>query len=421
MKKKLLVAIFSFLIFFALYSQVLFIRKNEILQTWATEYIRMKTSVSPGEQEAQMPYDDAEYFIMYRVAAACAENLVSNVELIRDTPGSRIPVLDSIEFYGKIFSIDSGMADNVVTYAHQTGYWSKKTDAFKILSEKPLEEIEDSEAYIEWHQHIRDEIVTLKIFEEKGWYTPEELKNEILNYSIQEMPLFKRLFLKPWDKTSKEKTLVLYENYYTHVAADDLPRASADLFALEAIRTGQKQMVDAHIYFFGSDSEYVSAIMTEVATLFVVSSAAACLTVLVLFYRENPVVLAGATLGILAVFVSSAYATVLWFALVGAVAVFLSGRKNIISLDYKKSIIISLKSALIFFLAHYVFNTAFFYAGFRGQPPVQELADFITGFVVSSVLYIGFQVCLLCLLSAIGGLLVYMALNVIKMRKEELK
>jgi len=418
MKKKLFTGVLIFLIFFTAFSEVLSVKKHQILYEWATDYINVKTA----PQNDDIP-DDARSHIMYEMVSPCVDNLVDNVQLIRDAPRSRIPILSVIDFYGKIFAIQVGMADNIIAYATQSGYWGEKTDELDILSEKTLEEVEESESYNQWRQHIKDEITTLHILPKQLWNTPEELREDILEYSLQEMPFFDRLFLSLWDSFSKEKAHTLYQTYQTHIKEDDLTNASADLFALYGIYMNQQKMREDINYFlsaFGEDFDFTPIIIFEIVTILLLSSAATCVVLLLLFYRKSPAVV-GIPLGVSAVIVSSAYFTLGWFGLAGVAAVFLSYR-YMIPLNYKKSALISLKAGFVLFLAHYVFNASLTYAGIiQSETGAQHLTDLVGGSLTGTGLYIGFQICLFCLLSVIGGLLAYMLLTTVKMMREESK
>jgi hypothetical protein len=422
MKKKIVVTIFFFSILFIAFSDVLFMRKNQILTDWATDYIKMKTSVSPESGEAELQDDEARALIMYRSAVACAENLVSDITLVRDTPLKRTQIVSIIEFYGTIFTIQVVMSDNVVAYAAQSHYWSAKINELEMLSQDPLKDVETCEVYEQWRQEIMNEIKTLEIFkkdinfEQISRESPEELKNAILSYSIEEMLFFKQLFLGPWDRISKEKAVTLYRDYTIYMAKSNLEKASANLFALNALHTDQKKIDEVSMYFFGPSSEFVSPILLKIIVISSLSAAAILIGVLLLFYRKSRAVQVGFVTGVLAAIVSSGWVTVLWFLLAGSSPVYL-GRHEI--RDYRESAFTAFKTGIILFLTHYVFNAMINYSGITGEHGVEDLTELAGDTVMGLGVYIGLQVCILCLLSILAGLTTYMVLKAARMIREE--
>ncbi|MGC1123182.1 MAG: hypothetical protein WBA22_19025 [Candidatus Methanofastidiosia archaeon] len=359
MKKKLLV-VFSFLVFFMLFSEILSVRKTHVLNEWADNYVKdIAPTCSPSELQ------DPQSYIMDNVFMACRENLVSQIEFIRNTPRTRLPVTATINFYGKLFSIVVTVSDNIIAYASTSGYWSEKVEELETVSEETMAELKGTEHYREWRLAIKDEIATLEILKNQFpdaqiyWDTPEELKEEILASSLQELSFFKRIFLNPWDSYTKEKAEILYNTYEEHMVEEDLVRASADLFLLYGIHMNQEQIKEDFDYSFGLDVDFRFLIVFEFVTISLLSLAATGIVVLVLFYRKSPAVVAGIAAGILAVFVSQSYLAAFLFAGAGFAAVFLTCRIYRNPLNYKESTLVSLKTGIVLFLAYYVFNAVF--------------------------------------------------------------
>jgi uncharacterized membrane protein len=361
MKKKLVV-VFSFFIFFMLFSEILSVRKTHALDEWADNYVK---EIAPPPTYSPSELQDPWSYIMDNVFLACRENLVSQIKFIRNTPRTRMPVTATINFYGKLFSIAVVVSDNVIAYASASGYWGEKMEELETVPEETMVELEGAAHYREWRFAIKDEIATLEILKNQFsdaqiyWDTPEELKEEILASSLRELSFLKRIFLTPWDNYTKERAEILYNTYEKHMAEEDLVRASADLFLLYGIHMNQENMKEDIDYSFGLDTDLRFMIVFEFVTISLLSLAAAGIVVLVLFHRKSPAVVAGIAAGILAVFVFQSYFAVFLFAAAGFAAVFLTYRIYSKPLHYKESALVSLKTGIVLFLAYYVFNAVF--------------------------------------------------------------
>jgi hypothetical protein len=359
MKKKLLI-VFSFLVFFMLFSEILSVRKTHVLNEWADNYIKDMAPINPPSEVL-----NPDLHIMENVVMACRENLVSQIKFIRNSPRTNLPVTATINFYGKLFSIVVTVSDNIIAYASASGYWGEKVEELESFPEETMAELEGTAHYREWRLARRDEIATLEILKNQfsrtqiDWDTPEKLKEEILASSLQELSFFKRIFLTPWDSYTKEKAGILYNTYEEHMAEGDLERASADLFLLYGIHMNQEQIKEDFDYSFGLDVDFRYLIIFELVTISLLSLAATGIVVLVLFYRKSPAVVTGIAAGILAVFVSQSYFAAFLFAGAGFAAVFLTYRIHRNPLYYKESTLVSLKTGIVLFLAFYVFNAVF--------------------------------------------------------------
>ncbi|MBU7037405.1 MAG: hypothetical protein HXS52_05710 [Theionarchaea archaeon] len=271
-----------------------------------------------------------------------------------------------------------------------------------------MAELEGTAHYREWCLAIRDEIATLEILKKEFsgaqiyWETPEELKEEILASSLQELSLFKRISLTPWDSYTKERAEILYNTYEEHMAEEDLVRASADLFLLYGIHMNQENIKEDIDYFSGLDIDLRFLIVFELVTISLLSLAAAGIVILVLFHRKSPAVMAGIAAGVLAVFVFQSYFAVFLFASAGFAAVFLTYRIYKNPLNYKESTLISLKTGIVLFLAYYVFNAVFGLFGII-QRESQGLDSLLGNEVLLIVLSLGSLLCT-CAITTLGGI-----------------
>lgn len=409
MKKKHLLSVLLFPLFFVAFSEGLSIKKDQIFNEWATGFLVTKTGSESGEIPEIEPKEDPIEQIVFESGVACEVNLINDIKYIRDKPKRRTPIINILDVYRKLFFAASSTANNVVAYAVASGYWSDKAGELETLFEE--REIDtDSESYIQWHQQIKDEITSLEIVETefpggKSGNTPEELVDHIMNYSLQEIPFLRKFFLKSWDISIKERAQTLYQDYKAHIKEDDLIKASVDLFNLHAIKESQERVMRDLDTFIGSDYyNFEMFIIFEIISIALFSAAATSICFMLLYYRENPAVLPGlVTGGFVAVFYTYD-AVILLFALAGAAAILLSYRMYKTPLSYKESAILSLKAGLVLFLAQYVVSAVFNLAGIMQAETGQGFPSLDGGFSVLGVyLILGFLI--ICFFSVIGGVI----------------
>jgi len=398
-----LVAVVMFPLFFALFSEGLAFRKTEIFNDWATNFLIEKTGNPEGEIPEIELDEDVKIRIQQTAGIACEEILIYEIKYIRDTPRKRGPVITTFDFYGKLYTTISVAAYTVVAFAQCSGYWSTAIDEFEIPED--LKEIETSEVYAEWFQQRRKDIEELKILEEP-WDNPEELVDEILLYSVEDVPFYRRGFLRNWDRHTKERVQYYYRTYEEHMKEGDLVRASAHLLYLSATKESQDKVDQNLDTFFDSSSyDFGVFVILEFGGLFLLSSAATGICLLLLFYRKSPVVLSGIPLGFLAAFLSFGYVDLGLFLLVGVAAVYLSYRLYKTPLNYKESARLSLKAGFVLFLAFYVMNAVLSFAGFIQREVGAGFAS-LSGetFAIFGLLTVA-QILIICALSVVGGLL----------------
>lgn len=424
--RKLLICIILFPLFFTVFSEALAVRKTEIFNEWATNFLIEKT----GSPEGEIPEIDlGETFedrFLKEVPAASGIILVLEVKYIRDTPLRRIPVIITIDFYGKLFTTESAVAYAVVAYAMSSGYWVEKVEELEVMSglemaEQTLEDVEDTEYYAEWCQTIRNEIETLDILEDLayGLETPEQLAEEVLNYSLEEVPFTKRIFLRYWDNQFKKRAQFYYESYQQHLEEDDLVTASVYLLYLGAMRRMQENVLrdlDSHGF---NEYSYGTIIILELGGLIFLSAAATALCLMLLFYRKNAAVIAGIPLGFAVAFVPLGYFNLISFCLVGAAAVYLTDRLYKIPLDRKETARISLRAGGVLFLTHYVLNAVLYYAGIMQTEGSGDLGSLAGESPVILGVVTVIQIVVICLLSVGGGLLARKILSGAEKSREE--
>ncbi len=409
--RKLLVAFVMFPLFFTIFSEGLAFRENEIFNDWATSYLVEKTGSPEGKIPEIEPEEDIKDRIWQEAAIGVEEILVYEIKYIRDTPRKRGPVVTTSDFYGKLYTTVSMVAYVVLAFAQCSDYWS--TAILELEIPEDLEaEIEPSEVYAEWRQQRKEEIEELKILEElvdnpeESWDNPEELMNEILTYTLEDVPFYDRIFLRNWEEHTKVRAQHFYESYQQHMKEGDLARASANLFYLGAMKESQQNVgrgldtfFDPRCYNFGV------FVILEFGGLFLLSAAATTICFLLLFYRMNPVVLSGIPLGFLAVFFGFGYVGLGLFLLAGVAAVYLSYKLYKIPLNYKECARLSLKSGFVLFLAFYVVNTALFFVGFIQKEVGAGFAS-LSGepFAILGLLTV-IEILSICALNVVGGLL----------------
>ncbi|MBU6999066.1 MAG: hypothetical protein HXS41_15560 [Theionarchaea archaeon] len=405
MKKKVLV-VFSFLVFFMLFSEIQSVRKTHILNEWADNFV---TEIAPTNPPSEL--QDPYYYIMDSVFMACRENLVSDIKFIRNSPRTNLPVITTIRFYGKLFSVMAAVSDSVIAYSPASGYWSEKVRELEPSPEERMVELEGTAHYREWCLTTKNEIITLEILKNQfssdqiDWDTPEELKEEILASSLQELSFFKRMFLAPWDSYTKERAEILYTAYEEHLAEEDFVRASADLFLLYGMHRNQETIKEDSDYSFRYDTDPEFLAVFEFVTISLLSLAAAGIVILVVFYRKSPSVVAGIAAGILSVFLSRSYFAAFLFAGAGCAAVFLTHRIHGSLLSYKESIRVSLRTGIVLFLAYYVFNAVFGLSEVI-QRESQGLDSLLGNGVLLIVFSLGSLVCT-CVVTALGGIVAH--------------
>ncbi|MGD2250720.1 MAG: hypothetical protein PVF58_20170 [Candidatus Methanofastidiosia archaeon] len=186
-------------------------------------------------------------------------NLVSEIKYIKKQPKSRIPVINSLDAYRKLFFIMNAVGNNVMAYATTSGYWAEKTEELKISDSG---EIEDFQQYQLWRQKIKNNIETLTIldethFEKGSLTTPEELYHQVTTYSLEGIPFLKRFFLKKWDVYTKERAQQMYDKYTEHMEENNLEEASAYLLNLCAVKISQRE-IENRISFFWDIKRIIS-------------------------------------------------------------------------------------------------------------------------------------------------------------------
>lgn len=367
-----------------------------------------KTGSESGEIPEIEPKEDPIEQIVFESGVACEVNLVNDIKYIRDKPKRRIPIVNILDVYRKLFFAASTTANNVVAYAVASGYWSDKAGELETLFEEKIDT--DSESYIQWHQQIKDEITSLEIIEiefpgEKSGNTPKELVDHIMDYSLQEIPFLKRFFLKSWDTSIKERAQTLYQDYKIHIKEDDLIKASVDLLNLHAIKESQERVMRDLDTFFGSDYyNFEMFIIFEIISIALFSAAATSICFMLLYYRENPAVSPGLVAGGFVAVFYAYNAVILLFALAGAAAILLSYRMYKTSLSYKESAFLSLKAGVVLFLVQYAVSAVFNLAGIVQGETGQGFPSLDSGFSVLGVyLILGFLI--ICFFSVIGGVI----------------
>lgn len=398
--RKLLTALLIFPLFFIAFSEGLTIRKSEIFSSWVTGYL----VDSPGSDSrviAESEPKDVRDHIRSDAALTCRAHLVSDIEYIRDAPRSRVPVMNVIDFYGRLFATVSAVANSVVAYAGSSRYWTEKVEELNISEENTNMESE----FAEWCRKRKKEIETLTILGEwsSGTDTPEELVDDIVCYSLDDVPFSKRIFLRNWDTYTKERARSLYSTYQQHIKEDNLAKASADLFYVDAIKKSQEDVIPTLDMFFDTGVyNYRILLILECALIAVLSLAATGILLLLVFYRGSPAVLSGIPPGILAVFLSFDYFDYGLFFLAGVAAVFISKRHKI-PLDYRGSAVISLKAGLILFLVYYVVCAVFLFTGIV-HTEMKDVGFLGSEFLVNMSFYAAVQVVFICVVSVVGGL-----------------
>jgi len=399
--RKLLTALLVFPLFFIAFSEGLAIRKSEIFNSWVTTYF-VENPSSDSRVIAESEPKNVKDYIRSDAALTCRAHLVSDIEYIRDAPRSRVPVVNVIDFYGRLFATVSAAANAVVAYAGSSRYWTEKVDEVKISEENTNMESE----FVEWCRKRKKEIETLTILGERssGMDTPEELVDDIVCYSLDDVPFSKRIFLKNWDTYTRERARSLYSTYQQHIKEDDLAKASADLFYVYAIKESQEDVIPTLDMFFDTGVyNYRILLILECALIAVLSLAATGICLLLVFYRGSPAVLSGILPGILAAFLSFGYFNLILFFLAGAAAVFISKRYKI-PLDYRKSAVISLEAGLVLFLVYYVVFAVLLFTGII-HTEVKDVGFLGSELLVNMSFYASVQVISVCLLSVVGGLL----------------
>ena len=404
--KKLLTAVIIFPLFFIAFSEGLAIRKSEIFNSWVTTYlVDSPTSSSDSGVIAEIePKDIKDHIrpIGSDAAFTCRAHLVSDIEYIRDAPRSRVPVMNVIDFYGRLFATVSAAANAVVAHAGSSRYWTEKVEELNISEENAETESE----FVEWCRERKKEIETLTILGEWsfGMDTPEELVDDIVCYSLDDVPFSKRIFLKNWDTYTKERALSLYSNYQQHIKEDNLAKASADLFYVYAIKKSREDVIpNLNMFFDTGVYNYRILLILECALIAVLSFAATGILLLLVFYRGSPAVLSGIPPGILTAFLSFDYFDLVLFFLAGVAAVFISNRHKI-PLNYRKSAVISLKAGLVLFLVYYVVCAVFLFTGVI-HTEMKDAGFLGSEFLVNMSFYAAVQVVFICVVSVVGGLL----------------
>jgi hypothetical protein len=426
MNKKAVVAVISFIIFFAAFSEILSIKKAHILDEWCTNFIIDKTGSPTGEIPEPEPEGDIKYQILSEAIVAIQENLVSEIKYIKKQPRSRIPVINSLDAYRKIFFITSAVINNITAYATISGYWGEKTEELKISD---IGDIEDPEQYQLWRQNINDDIETLTILDEtcfeKGSLTsPEDIYHQVTTYSMEGIPFLKRFFLKNWDVYTKERAQQMYDKYTEHMENNNLEEASAYLFNLCAVKRSQGEIEDYLDSFFGfgeygiiMGNDFRYSMVLEFFVLLLLSASATALGIMVLFYRSSLVVVAGVTTGILAAALYASVYALPAFLLAGFVVVILKHRLT--PLNVLESVIISIKAGLVLFIVQYVLGVVLIYVGVIHIEVSKGLTSLNSDFILANALII-IQILLILLFSLTGGLIALGFLR-IKTRIEKVK
>ena len=405
MKKILIILILPLI--FILASEAFSIQKDQIIDRWAASYIQEKTSDINETKERIAAAEDIQGKLIPETSVACIENLSTDIAYIRDIPRSRLPVVNTLNSNGKIFAINTAVSNNTIAHGGSSGYWTETTMEFD--REKSLTEIEASSYYKEWWQQRKEEIMTLEFLyqpPETLPHTPEGITDDIYSHSF-DAPFFERHFLTFWDRYAKERAEIHYTNYMTHIEEDDIIKASVDLYELYGIWLTQDIVLD---FNFSENSEFKSLIIFEFEILLILSCAATLIVYVVLFYRRNPEVLSGIPLGFVTALISPSYFVFLLFAAAGILSVFVSYRlyKNL--LDYRKSVIVALKSGFILFFAYIVFRAVLSLSGV-----IQSESQELTSSSVESFIIMGgtavFQLLLLSSAAAVGGMLAHKVLK----------
>jgi hypothetical protein len=411
MNKKAVVAVISFIIFFAAFSEILSIKKAHILDEWCTNFLIEKTGSPTGEIPEIEPKENARDQIIFETTIAIQVNLVSEIKYIKKQPKSRIPVINSLDAYRKIFFIMNTVGNNVMAYATVSGYWAEKTEELKISD---TGEIEDFQQYQLWRQKIKNNIETLTILDEthfeKGSLTsPEDIYHQVTTYSLKGIPFLKRFFLKNWDVYTKERAQQMYDKYTEHMENNNLEEASAYLLNLYAVKRNQREIEDSLDFFLGYKENNIKIgdnfkifIVTEFFVLSLLSASATALVIMVLFYRSSLVVVVGVTTGIIGVVFYTSVFALFVFMLAGFVVVILKHR--LATLNISKSLIIALKAGLVAFIAQYVLSTTLMYAGVINMGFNDGLTSLGNNFFLINVLVV-IQILFILLFSLMGGLI----------------
>ncbi|MGD2250202.1 MAG: hypothetical protein PVF58_17510 [Candidatus Methanofastidiosia archaeon] len=411
MNKKAVVAVISFIIFFAAFSEILSIKKAHILDEWCTNFIIDRTGSPTGEIPEPEPEGDINYQILSEAIVAIQENLISEIKYIKKQPRSRIPVINSLDHYRKLFFITSAVVNNITAYATVSGYWGEKTEELKISD---TGDIEDPEQYQLWRQNIKNNIETLTILDEtcfeKGLLTsPEDIYHQITTYSLEGIPFLKRFFLKNWDVYTKERAQQMYDKYTEHMENNNLEEASAYLLNLCAVKISQGEIEDYLNSFFGfgeygiiMGNDFRYSMVLEFVVLLLLSTSAAALGIMVLFYRSSLVVIVGVTTGILAAALYASVYAFFAFLLAGFVVVILKHR--LATLNVLESVIISIKAGLVLFIVQYVLGVVLMYAGVIHIEVSTGLTSLNNDFILANI-FVVIQILFILLFSLMGGLI----------------
>lgn len=159
------------------------------------------------------------------------------------------------------------------------------------------------------------------------------------------------------------------------------------------------------------EGTFASIVAVEVSAIALYSVSTTVLVVLLLFYR-GPVVVTGVLLGGLAILISPSYFVIVLFGLTGFLPVFLTFKIDKKYLNYKKSIIESLKAGFVLFLTHAVIKVPF--AFFDIMQNLQRGSEGVTAVLGGGPafgVYSRVQLLFLAFLTTGGGLLAHKVLE----------